>query len=112
MFKKEHQRRPGYFFRQKTTQAYSVQVDGGDQLLNKKEQQTIELLSGKIKVLTSMVVTLMDQQTPGIQPANSKSLSDQIFQQYQVPTPLARLSNKTPSHTKESKVSSCANCCL
>lgn len=42
----------GYAFRQKTTKAHTVQVDGGDQPVNKKEQQTLQQLNAQVKVLT------------------------------------------------------------
>ncbi|KAK0141008.1 hypothetical protein N1851_021996 [Merluccius polli] len=69
----EHQRRLGYVSKPKAMHAHSVQVDGGDQPVDKKEHQTIQKLSTQVESLTKMVAALMDQQAAAIQQAAGKT---------------------------------------
>lgn len=115
----EHQRRLGYTSRQKTTHTHSVQVDGGDQPVDKKEYQTIQQLSARVETLTNMVAALLDQQAAVMQAAHSKTLPAHTHDQAQARPPPTSNPSKPPLSTpgqppltRKAKMLTCTNCSL
>lgn len=105
----EHQRRLGYLPRQKAMHTHSVQAEGGEQVVNKKENQTIQQLRAQVETLTSMVAALMDQHQAATHAVHPKTLSQAQ------PPPTSIPSQVTPPTagpllTRKGKPPACTNC--
>lgn len=108
----EHQRRLGYVPKPRAMSAHSVQVDGGDQPVDKREHHTIQKLSAQVENLTKMVAALMDQQAATIQTASpAKTFDLPQAQPHPTFTP-NKATPGLPSFPRQSKAPICNNCSL